>query len=391
MGLTTPRTIGIALGAFALLVVARPPRPVGEVYDASNRQQTPLSRANSALTATNDTARVLQHAMNARQLQDSVDRWLAHTPPLQRNQIVVDSRLPLTVRQHLQLVYAASRAGMAGDAVTLPVFVVLDSSRDQSEELLQWVESTTAGAPSCVTIARIKTPKDALIRDTRAFTQLAYRVLRATFPQPRHFGLCGFEAAFGQPSRVVRQWLQARELYPSSSGFDLARPARLAVRRQYDQSGLDYSEQYFMPWWGGDEGISRALNLRSCASGRLLMCIDAAVPRPKTITVAVGDTTVSAPDGRSRWQGSPDVMNALATSLGQQRFAELWRADAPPPASYERLTGVPMDTLARRLLYGDAAPLRAGAAPTLAEILAALVIAAALAGLATLSHPRRRR
>jgi hypothetical protein len=48
-----------------------------------------------------------------------------------------------------------------------------------------------------------------------------------------------------------------------------------------------------------------------------------------------------------------------------------------------------MDTLAHRALTETHPPLRAGASVTFAELVTVLLIAAALAGLSTLTHPRR--
>jgi hypothetical protein len=82
-------------------------------------------------------------------------------------------------------------------------------------------------------------------------------------------------------------------------------------------------------------------------------------------------------------------MNALASSLGPDRFAALWRADEAPDKAYRRLTGVPIDTLARRVLLGDSPPLRAGASVELTDVLVTIAIALFFAGLAAFSNPRR--
>jgi hypothetical protein len=77
--------------------------------------------------------------------------------------------------------------------------------------------------------------------------------------------------------------------------------------------------------------------------------------------------------------------------MGPQRFAELWRAPDSLPDAYRRLTGVPVDTLAYRVVTQARSAVRAGASVTPGEFLVVLMIAGLLAGLATLSHPRRRR
>jgi hypothetical protein len=82
-------------------------------------------------------------------------------------------------------------------------------------------------------------------------------------------------------------------------------------------------------------------------------------------------------------------MNALASSLGPDRFAALWRADEEPDRAYLRLTGVPIDTLARRVLLGDAPPLRAGARVDLTDVLVIVAIALCFAGIAAFANPRR--
>lgn len=84
-------------------------------------------------------------------------------------------------------------------------------------------------------------------------------------------------------------------------------------------------------------------------------------------------------------------MHAVATSVGAERFGALWRADDSLPDAYRRVTGVPIDTLAQRVVLDRRGPVLAGATVTPIEVMALLAVAAVLAALATLSHPRRRR
>lgn len=382
--MTARRMALVAAAGFALLVVALPPRPTGTVYSGSaTAPPSPRERAKRAYEATNDSLGAVSAALRAREVQDSVKRLLRALPAQARNQLVADPRLPASYRAHLQSVYAASRARVTGTAVALPVFVVVDSLAGGDRTL--WIEDLQGEAPSCAVVARISVTRDAR-GDERRLDREAYRNLGPGFPQPRRFGLCGFEAAFGPPSAAVRQWLRDRNYRPVSTGYDVSARPRASLR---------YALEGYIPYQT-ESNAALALNMRACAVGRLAQCVDAVAPTGLSWTrrSMPGLATVPAD---SRWygwssMGSPDVMNALAATMGPEKFGTLWRGNEAPPEAYRRLMGVSMDTLARRLLIGTGnPPLRVGASASFGEALSALLVAAVFAGLATLSNPRRRR
>jgi hypothetical protein len=381
MELTPRRAAGLALAAFVLLVLARPPRPIGLPYDEQReRLSSALDRARDARDAARDTLRVVDYSIWSRQVRDSVRRQLASTPENSRNRAFIDPRVPAATRTHLEAVYAASRARMSSGRMALPLFVVLDTTVNYRLGTTLWVEDAGGPAPACATFLRVRVSREA-VRDERRMSRDIQRVVGARFPQPFHFGLCGFEAAFGAPSAEVRRWLQEREFRPVASGYDPAVNPR--APRQLDRDVI--------PYFSSAQIAAVALDMRACVAGRVERCLSAVAP--------VSERPMSNIDYVSSdwrwygwgWDGSSHLMNAVATSMGAEAFGALWRGNASPPDAYRQLTGVPMDTLARRVLVGDAPPLQVGASLSLASVITPLLIAAFFAGLATLAHPRRRK
>lgn len=381
MELTVRRSAGLALAAFALLVLARPPRPTGLPYDEErDRAKSAVESARYAQGATRDSLRVVEYSLWSRQVRDSVRRALAGLPVRGRYRVFIDARVPAATRAHIESIYAATRAKMPAGRMALPLFVVLDTSQTYRLGTTLWVEDSAGPSPACATVLRVRVSREAT-RNKGRMSRDIQRVVYASFPQPAHFGLCGFEAAFGVPSAEVRQWLEAREYQPVASGYDPARGPR--VPRQL----RDRAFPYFSYAGNGAMGLA----LRACYAGRLEHCMVAVAPTT--------DRPARALDGVASdwrwygwgWNGSPELMNTLALSMGAAAFEQLWRGSAAPPDAYQQLTGVPIDTLARRVLTGAAPPLRVGASLSLASVVTPLLIAAVFAGLATLAHPRRRK
>jgi len=382
MEMTARRMAGVAAGAFALLVLARPPRPTGEGYlRDGDARRTPIERVKRVRDAAVDSLQSVERSIWATHMRDSVARALSAIPAAERNQLITDARIPASVRQHLRAVYAESRARMSG-SMPLPVFVALDSASDYGDGNRMWIEPSQSGIAACALIAQVPASSKT-IADERQLARALYRSLSSGFPQPHHLGLCAFESVYGAPSAAVRAWLRQRDFLPVANGLDPSLPPRRA--------GFDNSFDAFA-WWGSEDNGAGAMIVRACAAGHLAYCNMAVTP---VAANGVSDDIIYGTNWSRwywwRWRGSPDLMNALATSLGPQKFGDLWHANESPPDAYRRLTGVPIDTLAHRLLMGGAAPVRTGAAPTLGELIAILVIAAVFAGLATLSHPRNRR
>jgi hypothetical protein len=377
MELTVRRAAGLALAAFVLLVLARPPHPAGMPYDEQRtRGSSEVERARAAREATNDTLYRVEYALWARQLRDSVRRELARTPAAGLNRAFIDARVPASLRAHIERVYADTRAKMPAGRVALPVFVVLDTSTNYRPGTTHWIENAAGSAPACATVAHVR-----MSQDSRRIARDFRRVVTADFPQPRHFGLCGFEAAFGAPASDVRRWLEEREYHPVSSGYDPTRTSSVSRRlRDLVVPYLSYA----------DNGIL-GLEMRACFAGRSERCLAAVAPTTNRTTIELDGVASNGRWYGWYWNGSPDLMNTLATSMGAASFEKLWRGDAPPPEAYRRLTGVPIDTVARRVLVGDAPPLGVGASLSIASVLTPLLIAAVFAGLATLAHPRRRK
>ncbi len=372
--MTVRRAAALAVGAFALIAVAKPPRPVGTVWD----RYTSADSTKRVLEATGDSLIQLRAVARTVATRASVNRMLAAAPTSMRDGVIADERIAPSLRNHLSTVYAASRAKMPGSSMALPIFVVLDSTGELANSI-QWLESPSAESPTCATVVQISASLRTL-RDGRALATEVHRRLGPQFPQPRDFGLCGFEATFGAPSPVVRQWLRERGWISVRTGLSQALPPRP-------------SSAFFYNYWGGrfDDGLYW-VSFDGCIAGRLEECVDAVAPRLLGRTVDMESYSSERGTSRSRWggRGSPDLMNALASSLGPQRFAELWRAADAPPDAYRRITGVPMDSLAHRVLVGDRPRRHSGATVSFGELIAVLLVAAAFAGISTLSHPRNR-
>ncbi|MHB1096446.1 MAG: hypothetical protein ACYC3F_09745 [Gemmatimonadaceae bacterium] len=384
MELTARRTAALALAAFALLVIARPPRPSGPTYDQRrDRSSSAVDRARLARDATRDTLLVVEYSLLSRQVRDSVRRQLAGWPASGRDRAFIDPRVPVAIRAHVEAVYAATRSRVNAGRMALPIFVALDTSTNFRLAERLWIEDITGPVPACATFLRVRVSPEAM-RDPREVAREIRRVVPPNFPQPAHFGLCGFEAMFGAPSTEVRRWLQEREFQPIASGYD---PTRVPAAPRH-LSDLVVPYFYFSP--NGAAG----LELRACASGRSERCLNAVAPITEGQWAGrVGQITnvASARFYGWGWNGSPELMNTLAASMGAESFGKLWRGNASPPDAYRQLTGVPIDTLARRVLVGDAPPLRVGASLSLASLITPLLIAAVFAGLATFAHPRRRK
>lgn len=382
MELTVRRTAGLALAAFVLLVLARPPRPIGLPYsEQRDRGESSVESARYAQDATRDTLRVVEYALWSRQVRDSVRRELAGTPESGRNRAFIDPRVPAATRAHIEAVYAATRARMSAGRMALPIFVVLDTTMNYRLGTTLWVEDAAGPSPACATVLRVRVSREAL-RDTRRMSRDIQRVAPARFPQPEHFGLCGFEAAFGAPSAEVRRWLQEREYRPVANGYDPTLKPRVP---RY------LSDYYNLPYFRANADGAMGLDMRACGAARMERCLNAIAP---VMARPVSGLDEVSSDWRWYgwgWYGSPQLMNTLATSLGTESFGAMWRGHAAPPEAYQQLTGVPMDTLARRVLVGDAPPLGVGASLSIASVLTPLLIAAVFAGLATIAHPRRRK
>ncbi|MDP1890999.1 MAG: hypothetical protein Q8K55_08915 [Gemmatimonadaceae bacterium] len=384
MELTARRAAALALAAFALLVIARPPRPTGMTYYQARNRASAVDRAREAQDATRDTLRVVNYALWSGQVRDSVRRVLAGAPEKGRDRAFIDPRVPAATRAHIDEVYAATRARMSAGRMALPIFVVLDTTLNYSLGTTLWVEDAAGPAPACATLLRVRVSREAM-RDTRQMSRDIQRVVPARFPQPEHFGLCGFEAEFGAPSADVRRWLEEREYRPIASGYDARRTPRV----------LRDSRGDVLPYFNSANNGAMALALRACFAGRSARCLDAVAPvSDRPVYGPVGGLSYVVSDWRWYrwgWYGSPDLMNTLAASMGAESFGAMWRGNASPPDAYQQLTGVSMDTLARRVLVGDAPPLGVGASLSLASVITPLLIAAVFAGLATLAHPRRRK
>lgn len=383
--MTPRRMIGVALGAFALLVVAWPPRPSGRPYDERRVQLSPSQMADSLRSEALDTMRAVEHAIWMRRERDLVARTLAAMPAGARNSILVDPHIDASMRRHLEHVYAETRARMPA-GMALPVFVQIDTLWLGTANTM-WIEDAVGGVPTCATVVRVQVARDRLV-DPRKVASDVRRAFGAVFPQPRQLGLCAFEASFGAPSPAVRRWLRERRYRPLLVGFD----ARYAA--QPHRTSLYMDEEGFNPyyWYGGNDNAQSAVKARACAAGQVQWCTEAVAPK---LAESIVDTGESASDWQGRWywarRGTPMLMNTLAAHMGPQRFAELWHADVAPPEAYRRIMGTPMDSLAQRLLIGGTEPLQAGTSNSLASVMAVLLIAAVLAGLSTLSDPRRRR
>jgi hypothetical protein len=382
------RFAGICLGAFVLMALARPPRPTGQFFE-SYGDRSRLSATKQAMRVTDDSIFALERSIRARVVRNSAERALSGLPTGDRVQLLADPRIPASLQQHLRQVYADTRAAMPPSAVALPMLVVLDSGSSYSAQAsAQWIEPTSLGIAACATIIRISV-------DGRAFTQLARRVNRVlgpNFPRAADFGLCGFEAAFGEPSPAMHRWMAARGWSVVRVGYD---PAARAAKSRPMNYGLAF--RYFdrVPWYAyrADDNGARALGFHACRAGKTSFCVVATAPSDEARVdrdgALPGSLLWKSEWWWSSWLGTPALMNNVAASIGPQRFAEAWRANDSLPESYRRLTGVPMDTLAHRALTETHPPLRAGASVTFAELVTVLLIAAAFAGLSTLTHPRR--
>jgi hypothetical protein len=382
------RTVAFVAIGFAFLVLLMPPRPTGFAYMSGRKFDTEAQRLDRAMSDVSDTLAVVSGRLWAMQVRDSLARRVA-TKGIE-DRVVIDPRVPRALAQHIATVYAMARSRM-GNAVRLPLYLVHDSAfGGRFYSATSYVDSLPGAPATCATVTGIHLagyPQGGR-RDTTRYLVREFGMSR--FPRTRTFGLCSFEASFGPPSATVRRWLRERNSRPIQSGYDPARPLRPII----SQDESEYSSG-LSPRWGWDVEMSPGLQLkrRACAAGRLAFCSEVVAPVRATRIAEVADLTNDAGMGWWNWYGgygSTSLMNALAQSLGPAPFAQLWTADATPPESYARLTGVPMDSLARRVMFGERFEFSTGATPRVRDVLWSICVAMLLLGCAAASNPRRR-
>ena len=378
MEMTARRLVALTLGAVVLMALAKPPRPSGGGWDI-DEELAPSDLTKRALTSASDSLMQVTSLVRLSATREEVRRRLAALPPTARNQVIADPRISASLRALWQRTYAATLAAAGPNAPALPVFVVFDTTREQAGST-QWIDTPGPASPGCATVVRMYV-NPRLLNDTRSMTRLIHRRLGPAFPQLADLGMCAFKARYGAPSAPLYDWLRERGWRPVVTGLSPSTPAQPASSQLVDG-------YYYNLFWDRSDNGALGLQRRACAAGIAAPCLDAVAPLSQN-RVVVSDGYIGF---RWGWVGSPDLMNQLALSMGAEKFGELWRAADPLPVAYQRITGVPIDTLARRLLLTSrGGPLHAGATVTMPELLVVLMITLLLAGISTLAHPRRRK
>jgi len=372
------RLAALTLGAFVLMALAKPPRPSGGGW-AMDEELAPSDLTKRALTSASDSLLQVTALARLGATREEVRQRLAALPPMARNQVIADERISASLRSLWQRTYAATLAAAGQNPPALPVFVVLDTTREQASAT-QWIDTPGPASPGCATVVRMYV-NPRLLGDTRAMTRLIHRRLGPAFPQLADLGLCAFKARYGAPAPELNGWLRQRGWRPVVTGLSPWTPAQSGPSQSLDS-------YYYNFFWDRSDNGALGLQRRACAAGVASPCLDAVAPLSQN-RVVVSDGYIGF---RWGWVGAPDLMNQLAVSMGPEKFGELWRAADPLPDAYRRITGVPIDTMARRLLLTSrGGPLHAGATVTIPEVLVVLMITLLLAGISTLGHPRRRK
>ncbi|MHB1312841.1 MAG: hypothetical protein ACYC3L_12565 [Gemmatimonadaceae bacterium] len=377
MEMTPGRLAALTLGAFVLMAVAKPPRPTGGGYGMANPADRPSALTKRALSAASDSLLQTRSLLRLDATRDSVRQKVLSLPAAARNQVIADPRIKPSLRALWQQTYAASLASMGPGVVALPLVVVIDTT-GWTYSSVQWLDTSSPESPSCATVVRL-TMSPRVAADARELNfAVVHNRLAANFPQPADLGLCAFVARYGAPSPQMRAWLRDRDWRAVVTGYSPALPVRNTTAQ------MDFLYDLF---WSSYDNSALGLHRRACRAGNDRYCLDAVAPR-SLHRVKVDDGYVGFRYGSV---AASDLMNQLAVSMGPAKFEELWRASDPLPVAYLRITGVPVDTLARRLIVGRGDPMRAGATVTAPEALVVLMITLLLAGVSTLAHPRRRK
>ena len=360
MEMTARRLVALTLGAFVLMALAKPPRPSGGGW-AIDEELTSTDFTKRALESANDSLLQVTTLVRLEVTREEVRQRLAALPPAARNQVIADPRISATLRSLWQRTYAATLAAAGPNAPALPVFVVFDTTRKQYSST-QWLVAPGPDSPGCTTVIRVYV-NPRVTNDTKAVTRIMHRRLGPAFPQLADLGLCAFVARYGAVAPPTSAWLRARGWRPVVTGLSPSTPAQPGPSQLVDG--------YYYLFWDRSDNGALGLQRRACAAGVTSSCLAAVAPLSQN-RVVVSDGYIGF---RWAYVGSPDLMNQLAISMRAEKFGELWRASEPIPEAYRRITGVPIDTLARRLLLTSrGGPLHAGATVTIPELLVVLMI-----------------
>ncbi len=165
-------------------------------------------------------------------------------------------------------------------------------------------------------------------------------------------GACGFYARFGMPGRGMQDWLTSTRGLMAKVDQPRARRARspvvirgyfIAFAPQTVRCAADVDEAC-RDLWDGPGAFQPWVSPR--------IWLDTAIaPEVRHIVRGSRDDHVAAPGRR---------LGDLRSTLGDARFAEVWRSELPPAAAYEALTGASIGSLAREALLAEVEPYRPG-------------------------------
>ena len=202
-------------------------------------------------------------------------------------------------------------------------------------------------------------------------------------------GPCAFFAAYGTPSKAVRNWLENR-------GFDLALypnwdESPNSSGRGTDVPGLGTDRRW---WW--EYIYHQSFPAVACIAGRAAGCREAVLAASGDERHASPPSIVATDRGfwrRQRLIGSTTYLSRVAHEIGRDRFLEFWTSPLPVDSALSHALRQPVGdwTAAwqRRLVGSAGRELRLGAsAPLTSSLLAVLLAAVALATVALTVHKR---
>ena len=202
-------------------------------------------------------------------------------------------------------------------------------------------------------------------------------------------GPCAFFAAYGTPSKPVRNWLENR-------GFDLALYPNWDEATNAKGRGTEVPQLVNDRRWWWEYLYHQSFPAVACIAGRAAGCREAVLAGAGDERHASLPSIIATDRGfwrRQRLISSTTYLSRVAHEIGRDRFLEFWTSPLPVDSALSRALRQPVGdwTAAwqRRLLGGAGGQLRLGASAPLSSSLLAILLAAVAVATVALTVRKR--